>query len=48
MTSDAITQYAKKRASIFRDKLYLFKDERRVEREREREIKMFVEMRKTV
>ena len=43
MTSDAITQYAKKRASIFRDKLYLFK-----EREKEGEIKMFDEMRKTV
>ena len=36
MTSDAITQYAKKRASIFRDEL------------REREVKMFDEMRKTV
>ena len=42
MTSDAITQYAKKRASIFRDKLYFFKDEI------EREVKMFDEMRKTV
>ena len=46
MTSDAITQYAKKRASIFRDYIYLFNGERERERERERDVKMFDEMRK--
>ena len=37
MTSDAITQYAKKRASIFRDKFYLF-NEREKERERGKDV----------
>ena len=42
MTSDAITQYAKKRASIFRER----EREREGKRERETDVKMFDEMRK--